>query len=116
MSTMVFDYDDFMDRVEHDKELAVDLVEIFLEDAPDRVRAISDAIESGDPDAINRAAHALKGAAANLSAHYLRNLAYRIETAARQGDMEAAKSLFLELETAYVTLTSELRNKVLHSR
>ena len=51
---------------EADPELLLDLIGMFLEDAPNKVRIITEGVESGDLEAVGAAAHSLKGSAGNL--------------------------------------------------
>ena len=51
-----------------DPELLLDLIEMFLEDAPARIASIESALQSTDFGGIERAAHSLKGSAGNLGA------------------------------------------------
>jgi PAS domain S-box-containing protein len=62
----------------------------------DRIAA---AVAARDPDATARAAHALKGAAANLSAGPVRDLAGRLEELGRDHDLSTADQLLATLRT-----------------
>jgi CheY-like chemotaxis protein len=64
------------------------------------ISALTDAIRSKDPAAVSRAAHALKGSAANLSATTVQKLAGEIESLARAGDLATAQNAVPTLEHA----------------
>ena len=51
-----------------DPELLVDLIQMFLEDGPSKVAAVSQGLAIGDFDMAERAAHSLKGSSGNLGA------------------------------------------------
>jgi HPt (histidine-containing phosphotransfer) domain-containing protein len=76
-----------LDRAGDDREFLKELIEIFLEDAPLRITGLRDGLTGGDPTAVATNAHSLKGAAANLAAHDVRERAWRIERRARDGEL-----------------------------
>ena len=61
-----------------------EVIRVFLEDLPVRLAAIKDAVTSRNAVALRAAAHALKGAAANLSAGGLVEAASVLERARRR--------------------------------
>ena len=70
----------------------------FLADAPGRIRAIRDAHLAGDADGLAAAAHALKGAAANIGAARVQELSQGIESLAREGRPQDARKAIDGLE------------------
>lgn len=66
-------------------DLLEELVEVFLADAPGRIRDMRAAIDRGDLELLERAAHTLKSSAANLGALVLSEHARQLETAVRAG-------------------------------
>lgn len=88
----------------------------FQARANEMVVAIEKAIAAGDIVGAGRAAHALKGAAANLSAEAVRAHAQTIEQAGHDGNLAAAQAAIGQLRQAmdcclaYIpTLTAELQ-------
>jgi len=63
---------------------------LFLDDAPRRISAIAEAIGRGDADALQRAAHTLKGAAASIGATALQALCLEVELLGKGARPEAA--------------------------
>jgi HPt (histidine-containing phosphotransfer) domain-containing protein len=61
-------------------------------------------LTSEDAVAAKRAAHAVKGAAANLGGERLRRAAFEMERAAQAGDLHAAKQLLPELQSQFEQL------------
>jgi HPt (histidine-containing phosphotransfer) domain-containing protein len=81
-------------RVEDDRELLADLLNLFQEDFPRLRAALRSAAESGNAAETQKAAHALKGMLANLSMRRAAELAAGVEAAARAGDpLEIEKAL-----------------------
>ena len=76
------------------------LVHQFLATAPDRVAAISAAVDRGDDRRIDEEAHALKGAGSTFGAVRLAAVCSALERAARERDLERARTLVAELEDA----------------
>jgi CheY-like chemotaxis protein/HPt (histidine-containing phosphotransfer) domain-containing protein len=75
-----------------------ELVELFVEDTPQRVRAIATAATTGDAEALRKAAHALKGSAGNVGAVDLAGVCARIEAFARDGQLSSARTLVGDVE------------------
>ncbi len=69
----------------HDQALLDETLGVFLADAPAQIEAIRQAVASGDPAAMARAAHALKGAVSLFSLGAAYTPARALETAARAG-------------------------------
>lgn len=66
----------------------------FVRDGPRYLAAMSDALAAGDRDALGAAAHALKGAAANVGARNLEAACREVETLARADQLpRAAKAV-----------------------
>jgi CheY-like chemotaxis protein len=87
-----FDQAALLRRLGGDKALLGDVVRLFLEDCPDRLAAITAALDGGDTERLRAAAHALKGAAGTLSATRLSAIARTIETLAADGQAAAARA------------------------
>ncbi|BCU05919.1 response regulator [Allochromatium tepidum] len=83
--TVSFDADDMLGRVLGDRDIACEVIEQFLLDAPARLRALRASLESGDQVEVRRKAHSLAGLAANVSAPCLHGLASTLEDPAEQG-------------------------------
>lgn len=108
----VFDADDFMERMDEDVDLVREVIAIFLEDAPDLMAALETAVAGGQEKAIERAAHTLKGAAANISAIRLQQSAHRLERLFRDGDVpskETVERLAGDIADGYAALTPILQ-------
>jgi len=94
------DFKSALEAVAGDKDLFAELIGMFVEDYPTRLRDIGAALESGDAETVERAAHTLKGAAANLGAVEVRELALEIEKLGKKGELEKARPYLADLEQA----------------
>jgi two-component system sensor histidine kinase/response regulator len=93
-----------LERMGGDRALLSEVIQVFLEDCPIRVAAIRAAIDVRDADGLCREAHALKGAAGNLSAVSLFETAEILEQLGRVHRFDAADAACRRLadEAAHV--------------
>jgi HPt (histidine-containing phosphotransfer) domain-containing protein len=73
-----------------DPEALAELVDAFLDEAPQRLVELRDGATAGDAAVVGRAAHTLKANAAMFGAGRLEQLCRVLEAAARAGDVSAA--------------------------
>jgi len=90
-------------------KLAAQMVRLFLKNSGTRMDQIRTGVDGTDLEEAERGAHSLKSSAANIGAEGLRTLATRMESAALEGNADAAKSLLPELESAYSDAMGELQ-------
>jgi signal transduction histidine kinase/DNA-binding response OmpR family regulator/HPt (histidine-containing phosphotransfer) domain-containing protein len=98
------DHDQLMTRLGGDVSLFTDVVHLFLEDCPVRLAAIKAAVDDRDAPRIRATAHALKGAAGNLSAAGLVAATQTLERLGAEGRLDAAEAAWrgLSAEAAIV--------------
>jgi HPt (histidine-containing phosphotransfer) domain-containing protein len=101
-----------MARVGGDPELFAEVIQLFLADCPVRVAAINAAVEARDAEGIRVAAHALKGAAGNLSATGLVAAARTLERLGAEGGVNAAPSALRQLKVQAAMAMDTLRGWV----
>ena len=85
--------------VEGDSQLFHDLLKLFADGAPAALGKLRAAVEIKDSAAIERIAHTLKGSVSNFGAEEAVQAALRLETMARNGDLEHAEEAFRRIET-----------------
>jgi len=74
-------------------EEAVDgILDTFVNTTDERLRALAEGMDAGEPDAIAKAAHAFKSAAGAIGAQRLAGVLLAIEQAGRAGAVELARS------------------------
>jgi HPt (histidine-containing phosphotransfer) domain-containing protein len=96
-------YDNF------DKEVVVEIIDIFINEYPARMQAIHEAILSLDFDAINKRCHSLKGVISNFYDEEARSLAYVLEQKGRQCDSTGLLETFVLMKPATESLLNELK-------
>ena len=89
----ILNWDRLMARL-GDEELIWEVVPIFLQDNRERLEELEKAMEIRDAEAIKRCAHAIRGAGRNVGAQQLAKVAFDLECAGREGDIDASVALF----------------------
>jgi two-component system, sensor histidine kinase and response regulator len=79
-----------------DEAIFVEMVTIFIREAPDHVNALERAMKGGDTDTVRRAAHKLKGSCQIMGASRLAAFCRRIEEQARSGNTIVADDVSLQ--------------------
>lgn len=90
------------------QEFLLEMIELFLEHAPERVRAATEAAGMGDDQGLYRAAHSLKSTAANLGARTLQRVAERVEGRAAARDTAGMTALLEEMAARYEDVRQRL--------
>ena len=103
-----FDIAAFIKLTDNDIELARELVALYFEDSPRNLRAIHEAIEKGDSESLERAAHSIKGALGYFSHSRSVAAALRLETIACNRDLSGARVALAELESSLACLEPSL--------
>jgi HPt (histidine-containing phosphotransfer) domain-containing protein len=104
----VFDHAEALARVEGDAELFAELVELFLDSYPEQLSAIRIGVHHRDAKAVQSAAHALKGAVGNFAGEEAFELARKLESIGRSGDLSMAESTSKALSAAVERLAQAL--------
>lgn len=81
-----------------DEELLEELIVLFKDSSAGDFRQLQQAVAANDAPGVMRAAHSLKGAAASLGVEGIRQVAFAIETAARQGSVTVAQENLAAME------------------
>ncbi|MGI4791370.1 MAG: response regulator [Janthinobacterium lividum] len=108
VGSAVFDTETALERTGDDPELLQEILELFREQLPPVQKEIRTALLRCDGPALERAAHSLKGAAANISAEEVRASAWALEEAARRMNWNEAAAAQARLETALPSLLTAL--------
>jgi len=81
-----------------DEKLANEILVEFMEDVPRKIAALKEALDKNSASSVQREAHTLKGASANIGAVVLQEMAFQIEVAGEAGDLVKASSLVSKLD------------------
>jgi two-component system, sensor histidine kinase and response regulator len=97
-------------RMAGDRELLQELCRIFLEESPAVMGKIRHGVAEGEAEAIQRAAHSLKGEASCLAAAKVSQLARQLEEMGQDHNLAKAAETFESLEREVADLQAALRN------
>ena len=89
---------ELLQRIDGDRALLAELVEILRKDYPGQLRGARESIARGDAQGLERVGHALKGALDNLSATSASSFAAELESMGRSGNLEFAGPKLMALE------------------
>ncbi|MBF0595150.1 MAG: Hpt domain-containing protein [Candidatus Omnitrophica bacterium] len=89
--SQVIDLKDVLERVQDDKELLLELFDIFTEDFNSKRDQFWKALEKHDLVAFQHLAHGLKGATGNISAQQMHENCVNLDKMGKEGNMLNAK-------------------------
>lgn len=105
---MLLDRSAALERIGGDEELLREIAGLFLAEYPALMQDIRIALERGDPEALERGAHRLKGSVANFESRPAVEAALRLEAMGRIRNLDRAPSALTELEAVLRALHPEL--------
>jgi CheY-like chemotaxis protein len=86
-----------------------ELIDSFLEDAPQLLAEIKQSIKAGDALGASRVAHSLKSNGADFGATVFSSLCKELEISGKSGEMNGAADLLVQIEAEYGKLEAALR-------
>ena len=99
---------ELLSRMDNDRELLRELLQLFKQECPCLMRLLQDAISKGEMKSVETTGHALKGMLANLSAVRAASAASRLEELGRTGKNSELKGALAALESEVAVLLPEL--------
>jgi HPt (histidine-containing phosphotransfer) domain-containing protein len=96
-------------RLDGDRELAVQLAGIFLDEYPHLLQRLRDAVTARSVEEVRRTAHALKGSMSNFIDEGPTATAFELETLGRNGQLDGTQALVDRLDRELIALSSCLR-------
>jgi HPt (histidine-containing phosphotransfer) domain-containing protein len=104
-----FDSADALRQAGGDEYVLREIMELFLEDLPNREADLRRALERRDAKLLERTAHTIKGSCMTLGAAAAREAAYRLELLARAGGFDGADEAAARLSEETARLTHGLK-------
>ncbi|CCO23666.1 Hpt domain-containing protein [Maridesulfovibrio hydrothermalis] len=89
----VFNEKAFFAHLGGDIELGLEILIVYVVDAPARAESLAEALEAEDQDRVIKFSHALKGISATIRAEKITMLAEKVERAARKNQLDEAKQV-----------------------
>jgi CheY-like chemotaxis protein/HPt (histidine-containing phosphotransfer) domain-containing protein len=105
----VFDLSKALEVVDGDMELFKEIADLFLENLPNNIAQIREGIAKGDANALEQAAHSLKGSVGNFGAKRAFEAAYRLEIIGREGRLAEADAALSKLEKELKDLDAAMK-------
>ncbi|MEH6358116.1 MAG: EAL domain-containing protein [Pseudomonadales bacterium] len=87
------------------------MVRVFLDDIPDYIRSLKDAVSVGDSEAIGDMAHGIKGGASNFGAQRLTTICQQLEDMGRAEELAGTQELLNQLINEVSLLGTQLRRE-----
>jgi len=89
---IVFDKTAFLERIDNDMNIFNITLELFRDETEIKIKELQEAIKEKNHEKIREHSHTIKGLAATISAKKLKKVAYNIEKAAKNNDMNLIKT------------------------
>jgi CheY-like chemotaxis protein/HPt (histidine-containing phosphotransfer) domain-containing protein len=87
-----------------DESVIKEVVDMYRNDSPKCLQSLAESIKAANPKLIKMYAHSLKGASLQIGAKRLGDIAYKLECAGRDKDMDNIPELFNKLQDEYSKL------------
>ncbi len=85
-------------QLDGDRELLLEVIEVFMETIPELMEELQTAITTSDAEKMHGAAHSLKGAASNICAESVRAVAQQLEDMGQRGDFNNVNLIVATLQ------------------
>lgn len=103
---VIFAQSELLERLGGHSEIIPRFVGLFCKGAVPQIEGVGAALAAGDVDGVRRCAHAIKGAAGNISALRVQQTAAIIERAAKDNDLAELPQLYARLQLDYGEFTA----------
>jgi len=87
------------------------LIAIYLNNTPDSLKTLKQALDEGDSAAVQLAAHTLKSSSANLGATNLSDICRQLEAVATSKNLEGGHTLYGEISSEFKTVSAALERE-----
>ena len=95
--------------VDGDHALLAELIGIFLDDCPQRLHELEQAVKEGNAIGIRQAAHSLKGMVACFATRSAHGLAGEMESLGKAGDLSKTSDLLATLLLEFARVMNHLK-------
>jgi HPt (histidine-containing phosphotransfer) domain-containing protein len=98
---VAFDGEEFVERLMGNEDLARRLVRRFVDDVPQQIARLAQAVNSLDSQTVRLVAHSIKGAAANVGGREMQEIAWKLEQTGSAADLTASAAALPELSASF---------------
>ena len=106
MSEEIIDIKEFLERVQDDRDLLVELLDIYVEDFGQKRKIFEAAVQKKDLEQIKTVAHSMKGSSGNISAHAIHACWLKVELLAKNSDINGIPDVLKEIDSLFAQLKS----------
>lgn len=107
---MLIDKEKFQENFKHfDKELIVEIIDMFISEHPGRMSLIKKNIDELDMEALRFNAHSFKGVIANFMAELPKSQAKELEDKAKMNDTSGLNEVYENLKNSSTELLDNLK-------
>lgn len=93
----------------YDKEVIVEIIDLFFEEYPERLKSIEEAIRQQDAETLRTTAHSLKGVIAHFHAEEAHSLAKALEDKGTNETFEGTDEILSQLKEKINHIEEELK-------
>lgn len=104
MDKNILDLQDVMERVQDDRELLMELLDIFSDDYVEKRELLNDLLKDNNAEEVRNIAHSIKGAAGNISAKAIHATCEQMERLAEEKNLAAVNELLAPLDKQFADL------------
>ena len=108
MSDEILDVKEFLERVQDDKELLLELLDIYQQDYREKRKLLTTALATNHYEDVRGIAHSLKGASGNISAKKVRTIFLKLEDMGKLQNIAGHQQLLSALDTEYADLQKRM--------
>jgi signal transduction histidine kinase/CheY-like chemotaxis protein len=101
---------------EGEPEILSELIDLFLDEVPQQLGALREAVEKDDAPSVERIAHTLKGSSGNMGATRMAQICAELEDVGASGDLSRAPELLERLEEEFWRVRLALESEVARSQ
>jgi CheY-like chemotaxis protein/HPt (histidine-containing phosphotransfer) domain-containing protein len=107
---IVWNMGETLERLGGDEKLFHEVIEIFLDDVPKHLASLGRAVAAGDAEAVEEAAHILKGELGYLGISEVSQMARALEEIGRNSDLRFAAGLYATFASELSELLTSMRS------
>lgn len=104
----IIDLKDALERVQDDKDLLLELFDIFSEDFVGKRETLWGAFKAGNVSSFQMVAHSLKGATGNISAKQMYANCVALDKLGKDGNIADAQAMLELLDQQFAELKKEI--------
>ena len=110
---VVFDRQTLLARLLGDRELVKEICAGYLEEMPEQLQRLRQAVDRNDGDLVGKMSHTMKGAAANVGAMALSAAALNMEKTVKGGRLEQMALILPEMERHFDVLKKRMEEDLI---